>query len=275
MQIDNYKTLGYGTYLDWRWRQGVKRLPGLESATTVEEYYAGPDEEVLLSDKTMVEFLFPCLKQLHCPGSMPEVPQHRMDAFRLAVLASQDELSAASHHIMDLEAGVLAGRPLGDLVPGLTEFTPLAQIIYEQLFFDVRYLLDKPEVLCRLLLKNNRRMESRDGYDWYSMIMAYGLKFEEYSRWRRGESSAASEAIRFAIDEVTLYLDWLEQLGRDRHEDFLEAQCRLFTELPMIIATRGGSVATNFKRGPYTREEIDVAIAMIPDEPVEMAEAAN
>ncbi len=274
MQMDNYKILGFGTYIDWRWRQGMKRLSGLKAATTPEEYYAGPGEEMLLSDKTMVEFLFPYLKQLHCPGSMPETPRSRMDATQLAVLVSQDKSSVASNHILDLEAGVLAGRPLGELVPGVTGFPPLAQVIYEKLFFDVRYLLDEPKALCRLLLENSRRMESRGGYNWYSMTMAYGLKYEEYSRWRRGEPSAASEAIRFAIQEVLLYLDWLETLGRDRPEDFLEAQCRLFAELPMIIATRGGNVATSFKRESYTREEIDVAIAMVPDEPDKMADAA-
>lgn len=59
---DKRIVIGYGFYLDWRWRQALKRLSYVEDASTAEEFFAGPDEDVLLADVCMTDYVFPYLK---------------------------------------------------------------------------------------------------------------------------------------------------------------------------------------------------------------------
>ena len=238
---DVKKTLGFGTLLDWRYRQGIKRLILAENAATAEEFYAGPDAEALLSDTIMVDFLFPFIKFRVSGVMVRGISRDTITAMETALDISQEGETTKDSLSLCLEAGVLCRLPEGKLMPDDIELRPLAQFLYEKLFFDARPFLASPEVLCRLLFSDMERLARRSGYDILSKVMAYALGFKEYSRWRTGTKTKAIKAVQTAMHSLNDYLTGLELLEKDRPEDWMEGHCRLFKMLPDIVASANGS----------------------------------
>lgn len=241
MLEDTRKSLGFGTLLDWRYRQGLKHLCRVDSAATAEEFYAGPDADALLSDPVMANHFFPFVKHrangIATAGFSPET----ITAMEMT-LAIPHERNATKESIsLQLEAGILCGLPEEEVVPDTPELPPLVQFLYEKLFFDVRPFLDDSQTVCRLIFSDPERLARRGSYDLLSKVMAYGLGFWEYSRWRNGSKTKLVKAVQDAMHGLHDYVTGLELLGKDKSEDLVEGYCRLFAMLPDIVASTNGS----------------------------------
>lgn len=237
---DRIKVLGYGTLLDWRYRQATRRLGLVDNAETAEQFYAGPDADILLADPLMVDYIFPFLKYrlngVATTGFSPDM----VVAMGWVLELSQERDTSKHSFSLGLEAGVLCGLPERELVPGGGGLPPLVQFLYEKLFFDVRPFLGDSQAVCRLLFSDSNRLERRGAYDFLSKVIAYGLGFKEFSRWRNGSKTKAVKAVQDAMHDVNRYMTGLEMLGKDKPEDLVEGYCRLFAILPDIDASTTG-----------------------------------
>lgn len=264
MVMDVMKILGFGTYPDWRWRHAMKYANRIEHADTAAEYFAGPEEEALLADETLVTFAFPYLKRRLHPEAGHDIPESHMVAMELALDAATEEVITPNSSSLNLEAGVLGRRPPGNLLSDASKLTAQAQILYERLFFDVRPFLDDTAALCHVLFHDKERIHRRGAFDLLCKVTAYGLGFAEYRQWRGGSTSGRVKTTHAALNYVIRYMGGLELLGVDAPDDMAKVLARFFVVLPSIIAQGENSTGAGRRYHTYSLDEMTSLSDMIP-----------
>lgn len=264
MDMDVMKVLGYGEYPDWRWRCIMRNIKRIRQADTPAEYFTGPGEEALLADETITQFAFPHLKRCLHPEAGHDMPEERMLAMKLALGAANEELVTFSCDSLSLEAGVFGGRAQGNLLVEPREFTPLAQSVYERLFYDVRPFLADAASICRLIFRDKERQHSRGAYDLVCKVTAFALGFDEYHLWREGSPSSKVKTLHSAMNAVLRYLSGLQLLGIDEHDDMEKAFIHFFSALPEILARDKSETCGERGYHGYTSGEMTAITEMIP-----------
>lgn len=261
---DGMKILGFGKYMDWRYRQGMSRLDAIGNASTPEEFYNGPGKDLLLSDPVMVDYFFPFLKYRMDGIAVAGFSPDKIAIMTRTLEIAQESVITKSSWSLLLETGLLCRQPQGELVPDTDELPELVQFLYEKLFFDVRPFLGKPDILCRLLFSDPERLKRRDGYDLVAKVFAYALDFQEFTRWRNGGKTKATKAVENAMHSLNDYLTGLEILNVDKPADLVEAYARLFAMLPDIVASAKGDSeeAAHRSREYLLRQTLDT-VALI------------
>lgn len=246
---------------DWRWRYCVARIGRLECSCDPEVFFAGPAADELLSDPVMTDYLYPYLRHRLGCGETRMIEDEVMVGIDQALEAANELMVSKNCWSLRLEAGVLARRPVGEVMPPCDDgVSRLGQIVYERLFFDVRAWLAEPVICAALLCANPDRLRERGTWDFQGKVIAYILGFDEFEKWRLGTPSRAATSLCRDVEYDLLYLDGLRVLGLERPDDLAVALGRrLSTAVTgMVEDTDGGHGAS------YSSAEIARLMRLVP-----------
>jgi hypothetical protein len=230
----------------WRWRLGLAlvldRPPG----------EGGREAAIALEDQLLRDCLLPYLR-FRVDGLSP--PGMAESDFR-ATWKALDIWSVRDREYYQLphrlEAGVLAGRPEGRLVPGSDRVDGLVQRLYEGLFFAVRPHLDDREWLLRAVFGQPWPHTQAAVCGLRSKVIAYGLGDAELQDFRDGRPSARAFRLLGRLDLTIRYLGGLRLLGLFQSDDPANCFRRIFQE------------ADRMRAEPDGRDDYDLPVAMTP-----------
>lgn len=244
---------------DWRWRYCLSRLGRLEHSSDPEVFFDGPAAADLLSDPIMTDYLYPYFRLRLGYGDTCPIGDETIAAIDQAMDAAGEKTATRHSWSLRLEAGVLARRPVGEAMSLDEGVSRLGQIVYERVFFDVRSTLDSPRECAALLCANADRLEERGALDLEAKVVAYGLGFDEFEKWRRGSPSRAARSICRKLEYDLMYLDGLRLLRINRFNDVSAALGRRLESVSHGIT---GAAESNPKVAP-TREEIKELMELV------------
>ena len=140
-----------------------------------------------------------------------------------------------------LEAGILAGRPLGEALPPEAGMSAAGQICYERLFFDVRGHLADRGWIIRHVLAELQLIEHWPGMahlTWgrRARLVAYALGYGEYEAWRDGGPSEKTLRLLDLRSRLDDYLTGLWELGLEGYESWVKPFEWLLRQADLIRA---------------------------------------
>jgi hypothetical protein len=186
------------------------------------------DLEAVMFDPVIADVLLPYLK-LRCDGVYP--PGIRADLFHAthaAVRLWSDRRREFHRLSFMLEAGVLAGRPMGKLLPESERVDGLVQQLYEEVFFAVREHLSDREWLLRAVFGSPWQATRAAGWGFRAKLFAYALGAVEYRAWISGRPSTRLRSLADLLERNLRYLAGLLDLGLARPDDPVNRFRRLF-----------------------------------------------
>lgn len=189
--------------LDWRWRQYLEL-----AKTDYTIQYAG----LYPADQVIRNILLPFTNRRD-NGVSDAIPDNIYESVQKVIDAasSSDPETIRMRHLM--EAGILGGARLGNLISDEYGLSSWEQSLFEAVFYDARGLLSMPKLLEHLVFYPIDISTDEAVWALKAKVIAYELWNDEFQKWLGGIVGERAWLIGKKVESTVSHIKFLMEYG--------------------------------------------------------------